>query len=144
MLVKGATGCHMLSVTVSNDITANLRNQTIWLRHNIGRSCSGWLWWVQAYVVHTYSCAISFRYSYHCIGLVCMSAGNRTHCMSCIWKQWATSVASKEWWCRQHVWYKRYKIRLSSNVWYKMHLNRQYNYWSLRCSWSVACQRRSN
>ena len=26
----------------------------------------------------------------------------------------------------------------SSNLWYKSHLSRQQNYWSLRCSWSIA------
>ena len=30
---------------------------------------------------------------------------------------------------------------ISSNLWYKLHLSRQLNSWSLRCSWSIACQR---
>ena len=34
--------------------------------------------------------------------------------------------------------------RLPSNLWYKAHLSRQLNCQSLRCSWSSACQRRSN
>ena len=31
-----------------------------------------------------------------------------------------------------------------SGLWYKMHFSRQLNYWSLRCSWSIACLRCSN
>ena len=30
------------------------------------------------------------------------------------------------------------------NLWYKTHLSWQYNCWSLRCNWSVACRRCSN
>ena len=33
---------------------------------------------------------------------------------------------------------------LPSNLWFKTHLNRQYNCWSLRCSWSIADRRCSN
>ena len=31
-----------------------------------------------------------------------------------------------------------------SNLWYKPHLSRQYKYWLLRCTWSIACRRCSN
>ena len=34
--------------------------------------------------------------------------------------------------------------RLPSNPWYKMHLSGQLNYWSLRCSWNIACRHCSN
>ena len=33
---------------------------------------------------------------------------------------------------------------LPSYLWYKTHLSRQLNSWSLRCSWSIACRRCSN
>ena len=33
---------------------------------------------------------------------------------------------------------------LPSNLWFKTHLNRQYNCWSLRCNWSIADRRCSN
>ena len=33
---------------------------------------------------------------------------------------------------------------LRSNLWYKAHLSRQWNSWSLRCSWRIPCRRCSN
>ena len=36
------------------------------------------------------------------------------------------------------------KFKLPSSVKYKPHLNKQFNCWSLRCSWSIACRRCSN
>ena len=38
---------------------------------------------------------------------------------------------------------KRLK-RLPPNLWYKVRLNRQWNCWSLSCSWSIACRRCTN
>ena len=35
-------------------------------------------------------------------------------------------------------------LLLPSSLSYKTHLSRQFNCWSLRCSWSIACQRCSN
>ena len=35
-------------------------------------------------------------------------------------------------------------LQLTSNLWYKTRLNWQWNCWSLRCSWSIACRRCSN
>ena len=35
-------------------------------------------------------------------------------------------------------------VALPSNIWYKSHICRQLNCWSLRCSWSIACWRCSN
>ena len=34
--------------------------------------------------------------------------------------------------------------QLPPNLQYKSHMNRQWNYWSLRCSWSIACRHCSN
>ena len=36
------------------------------------------------------------------------------------------------------------RVYLLSNLQYKLHLSRQSNCWSLRCSWSIACQCCSN
>ena len=33
---------------------------------------------------------------------------------------------------------------LLSNLWYKLHLSRQWKYWSLRCNQSIACQQCPN
>ena len=41
-------------------------------------------------------------------------------------------------------WWRHNKLDLPSSLWYKTHFNRQLNCWSLRCSWSIACQRCSN
>ena len=35
-------------------------------------------------------------------------------------------------------------LNIQANLWYKSHLSRQYNWWSLSCSWSIACRRCSN
>ena len=42
--------------------------------------------------------------------------------------------------CRPKI--QRY--HMTSNLLYKSHLRRQYNCWSLRCSWSIACRRCPN
>ena len=40
--------------------------------------------------------------------------------------------------CDNDKWY------IPPSLWYKTHLSRQLNCWSLRCSWSIACRRCSN
>ena len=40
--------------------------------------------------------------------------------------------------------YPQFLSHIASNLSYKLHLSRQYNCWSLRCSWSTACQHCSN
>ena len=49
-------------------------------------------------------------------------------------------------WLAYELYIKAYgwSINLLSNLWYKPHLSRQYNCWSLRCSWSITCRRCSN
>ena len=36
------------------------------------------------------------------------------------------------------------ELAYRKNLWYKSHLSRQSNCWSLRCSWNIACRRCSN
>ena len=36
------------------------------------------------------------------------------------------------------------EITHTPNLWYKPHLSRPYNCWSIRCGWSIACRRCSN
>ena len=48
------------------------------------------------------------------------------------------------WWGQCFYVISSVTIRLPSNLWYKTCLNWQWNCWSLRCSWSIACRRCSN
>ena len=41
-------------------------------------------------------------------------------------------------------WLTLFDYPVPSNLWYKSHLKRQWNCWSLRCSWRIACQHCSN
>ena len=49
-------------------------------------------------------------------------------------------------WCvlKLNVFDEYQRITLPSSLQYKTHFSRQYNCWSLRCSWSIACRRCSN
>ena len=42
------------------------------------------------------------------------------------------------------MWSWQLKFDLPSSLYYKMHLSRQWHWWSLRCSWSIACRCCSN
>ena len=62
------------------------------------------------------------------------------------WVKWVNSVLSCSMYkvLRKKSWVCCSLIGLPSNLSYKSHLSRQWNCWSLRCSWSIACQCCSN